>query len=108
MYFNRVIAKANTRGARLDRKTIFDRASSSSVENGNDSDCSIVAGVSNPSSDVFLCLAGGVSDESERLFLETLFAALRTCFASFSSTNMSLTSSRFDLASWPVLSQASV
>ena len=73
--------------------------SSLSVEIGNESEASIAAGVDSPSSEVFLCLALGVADVPEDLFLETLFAALRTCFASFSSVKISLISLRFDLAS---------
>ena len=73
--------------------------SSLSTEIGNESDSSIAAGVGGPSSEVFLCLALEVEDEPEDLFLETLFATLRTCFASFSSVKTSLRSLRFDLAS---------
>ena len=92
MNSNNLVANARTNGARLVCRTVFASSSSSTLDSGRAKDSSMAAGLAMSSGAIaFLRLADdseGASSGSLPLFLVTLLAAFRICFASFSSVNI--------------------
>ena len=87
-----LIANAKTSGARFVCRIVFASSSSSALDSGSVRDSSIAAGVVTSSVDTVFLRLTGVSEEtspgSRALFLVTLLAALRSCFAIFGSANI--------------------
>ena len=91
VYFNRVTANAKVKGARFVYRIVFANSSSVATTLGRARDSSMAAGVMSSSAGwSFLRLLVGDSGcvSPEDLFFVTLFAALRTCLAIFSSAKM--------------------
>jgi hypothetical protein len=93
VYFSNMTAKARTTGARLVRRIVGRSSDSGTSIVGRAREDSMEAGVGWSASENEVCLDRldvglelvGVSLSEEVRFLEARFAALRTCFASFSS-----------------------